>query len=73
VGKSQLQLNTGLSYRFGPEASKWVRRTTIRVGINNLLDADPAPAGVNAEGFSAGSGQSLWIGRQFTLTTTRDF
>jgi hypothetical protein len=73
VGKDQLQLNAALSYRFGPEASKWIRRTTVRFGVNNLMDADPAPSNMNGTGFSAGSGQSLWVGRQFTLTTTRDF
>jgi iron complex outermembrane receptor protein len=73
VGKSQLQLNAGLSYRFSPEASKWFRRTTVRLGINNLLDADPAPANLTTAGFNAGSGQSLWVGRTFTFSTTRDF
>ena len=73
VGKSQLQLNAGLSYRFSPEASKWFRRTTVRLGINNLLDADPAPASLTTAGFNAGSGQSLWVGRTFTFSTTRDF
>jgi hypothetical protein len=73
-GKSQLQLNTGLSYRFGAEsAQKWLRRTTWRVGINNLLDADPAPANLTTFGFDPGSGESLWIGRTFTVTTTKEF
>ena len=73
VGKSQLQLNTGLTYRFGSQASKWLRRTTWRFGISNLLDADPAPANMASFGFDPSSGESLWIGRTFTLTTTKDF
>ena len=72
-GQSQMQVNSSVSYRFGPEASKWLRRTTVRLGINNLFDADPARAGTSGIGFTAGSGQSLWVGRAFTLTTTRDF
>ena len=73
VGKSQLQVNASVSYRFGPEAARWIRRTTIRFGVNNLFDADPAPSGMNGIGFTAGSGQSLWVGRAFSLSTTRDF
>ena len=72
-GKSQLQVNSSLAYRFGSETSKWLRRTTFRLGINNLFDADPAPTNTNGIYFTAGSGQSLWVGRAFTLTATRDF
>jgi outer membrane receptor protein involved in Fe transport len=72
-GEDQLQLNASLSYRFGAEAPKWIRRTTIRVGVNNLLDADPAPADNNGTGYSGGSGTSMWVGRAFSFTTTRDF
>jgi hypothetical protein len=72
-GEDQLQLNAGISYRFSAEAPKWIRRTTLRVGVNNLLDADPAPANLNGEGYTGGSGSSMWIGRAFSFTTTRDF
>ena len=72
-GKAQLQLNTGLSYRFGPESAKWLRRTSWRVGVSNLLDADPAPANLTTFGFDPGTGESLWVGRTFTLTTTKEF
>jgi outer membrane receptor protein involved in Fe transport len=72
-GKQQTQINTNVSYRFGPEAQKWIRRTTIRVGINNLLDADPSPANTASTGYAGGSGSSLWVGRAFSFTTTREF
>jgi hypothetical protein len=73
VGQSATQVNTAISYRFGPEAPKWIRRTAVRLGINNLLDADAPFQNVNAAGYSGGSGASLWVGRSFSLTTTKDF
>jgi hypothetical protein len=73
VGKDQLQINSSLSYRFGAEASKWLRRTTFRLGINDLFDAKPAPAALNGIGFNTGSGQSLWVGRAFTFSSNREF
>ena len=72
-GRSQTQVNTAISYRFSADAPKWIRRTQIRVGVNNLLDADPSPANTAAQGYSGGTGSSLWVGRVFTLTTTKDF
>ncbi len=73
VGKDQLQINSSVSYRFGAEASKWLRRTTFRFGINDLFDAKPAPAATSGIGFNTGSGQSLWVGRAFTLSMNREF
>ena len=73
VGKDQLQINAGIGYRFGPEANHWLRQTNFRVGINNLLDAEPAPASVSSTGYNGGTGSSLWVGRAFSFTVARDF
>ena len=72
-GDSTLQLNGGISYRFSAEAPKWIRRTQIRVGVNNIMDEDPPHASMNSTGYSGGSGSSLWVGRAFSFSTTRDF
>ena len=73
VGKDQLQINAGIAYRFGPEANHWLRRTSFRLGINNLLDEQPAPANVSSTGYAGGTGSSLWVGRAYSFTVTRDF
>ena len=69
-GDSQLQLNGSISYRFGREANRWVRSTTFRLGVNNLLDETPNQTNA-AAGYSGGTGSSLWVGRAYTLTISR--
>ena len=73
VGDPQYQLNLGASYRFGNDASSWLRNTTFRVGVNNALDDEPAIYDMNGTGYSGGTGTSLWVGRSYTLTLTREF
>lgn len=72
-GKSQTQVNTSVTYRFSAEAPKWIRRTTVRLGMNNVLDASPSPANTSGTGYGGGSGSSLWVGRAFTVATSREF
>jgi len=72
-GKSQTQVNTSITYRFSAEAPQWIRRTTVRLGVNNILDANPSPANTSSTGYGGGSGGSLWVGRAFTLATSREF
>ncbi len=73
VGKSQTQFNAAVSYRFSAQAPRWIRRTQLRLGVNNLFDTNPAPANMSSQGYTGGSGSSLWVGRAFSFTTTRDF
>jgi outer membrane receptor protein involved in Fe transport len=69
IGSDQLQLNGSVSYRFSRE-TKWLRGATVRLGINNLLDATPNLTNA-AAGYSGGTGSSLWVGRAYTFTFTR--
>lgn len=71
-GEAQIQLNAGLGYRFGGDANAWVRNTTVRLGINNLLDEEPSPTS-GASGYSGSTGSSLWVGRAYSFTFTRTF
>ncbi len=71
-GYDALQVNVGLSYRFQNDANKWVAGTTIRLGINNILDEEPSEA-ATASGYNPTTGGSLWIGRAYSLTFTRAF
>lgn len=72
-GESQTQVNFGLGYRFGPDASSWVKNTSFRLGVNNVFDKEPALSAPNAAGFTGATGSSLWVGRAYSLTVTRDF
>lgn len=79
-GQDQLQVNLGFSYRFDHSHNPWIRNTTFRIGVNNLFDEKPAlvvanDAGTSANlsGYSGGTGSSLWIGRAYSLSITREF
>ncbi len=72
-GGDQLQLNYGLSYRFGALSNVWVRRTTFRLGIDNFLDQKPSLQGASGTGYSGSTGSSLWVGRAFTFAAKREF
>jgi outer membrane receptor protein involved in Fe transport len=72
-GEDKWQFNTGLSYRFGPQANPWVRRTTVRFGINNILDEDPPLQNTTGAGYNGNIGQSLWVGRAYSFAVSRDF
>jgi iron complex outermembrane recepter protein len=71
-GYDALQVNVGLSYRFQNDANKWVAGTTVRLGINNILDEEPSEA-ATASGYNPQTGGSLWVGRAYSLTFTRQF
>ena len=73
VGDPQYQLNLGASYKFGRDANAWLKNTTVRVGINNVLDDGPALYDMNGTGYSGGTGTSLWVGRSYSLTLSREF
>ncbi len=69
-GDDQLQVNYSLSYRFGRQSNRWVRNSSLRLGINNVLDEKPNQTNA-AAGYSGGTGSSLWVGRAYTFTFSR--
>lgn len=72
TGEDQYQVNVGLTRRFGPNSSPWLKNTELRLGINNVLDEEPNRV-ATAAGYTGGLGTSLWIGRAYSLTATRKF
>jgi hypothetical protein len=72
IGDKQTQLNLGLGYRWGPQANWWVRRTSVRLGVNNVQDREPTHS-QDATGYRGSMGSSLWVGRAYSMTYGRDF
>jgi iron complex outermembrane receptor protein len=62
--------NAWLSYRFDGRKAAWLRNTTVRGGINNVLDTDPSLAD---EQYGYFSGTANPRGRAFTLEISRKF
>jgi iron complex outermembrane receptor protein len=71
LGDPQYQVNLGLGYRFGRERTKWLRQTSVRVGVNNLLDDQPSRR-ADQNGYSGSIGTSLWVGRAYSFSLTRE-
>jgi outer membrane receptor protein involved in Fe transport len=62
--------NANLAYRFESDASaKWLRGTTVRLGVNNLFDTEP-PIVDEANAYAGGAHVR---GRQFTLDISKAF
>ena len=72
IGDKQTMLNLGLGYRWGPPATAWLRRTSVRLGVNNAQDREPTHS-QDQTGYRGSMGSSLWIGRAYSLTCGRDF
>ncbi|MFM9029801.1 MAG: hypothetical protein ACKOTF_03825, partial [Opitutaceae bacterium] len=72
IGDKQTQLNLGLGYRWGAQAGWWLRRTSVRVGVNNAQDREPTHSQAQT-GYTGSMGSSLWVGRAYSLTYGRDF
>jgi hypothetical protein len=72
-GEPQTEINVGLSYRFGRDAFSLLKNTTVRLGINNIMDEEPALANTAGAGYTGAIGGSLWIGRAYSLKLTKDF
>lgn len=71
LGDPQYQVNLGLGYRFGRDRSKWLRQTAVRLGVNNALDDKPGRR-ADQTGYSGSLGTSLWVGRAYSLSLTRE-
>ncbi len=62
--------NAYVSYRFAPSAPSLLRNTTVRFGVNNLLDTEP-PASDTWAGYEIGTANPR--GRQFLFELARTF
>jgi iron complex outermembrane receptor protein len=71
-GYDSLQLNLGVGYKFASDRL-WLKNTSVRLGINNLLDEDAPITGVTGTGYSGATGTSLWVGRAYSINLTRMF
>jgi outer membrane receptor protein involved in Fe transport len=68
--KENIQHNAWVSYRFNHDAHAWLRDTSLRFGINNVLDTDP-PLTSDQYGFRTGTANPR--GRQFTMEVSKKF
>jgi iron complex outermembrane recepter protein len=67
-----VSMNASIGYRFTDESSKWLNRTSVRLGVNNLTDKLP-PLTSGSQGFSSSTHNYLFAGRTWTLDVTRQF
>jgi outer membrane receptor protein involved in Fe transport len=64
--------NAFVQRRFGPDAGKLLRGSSVRLGVINLADREP-PLESGNFGYSAGVHGSLLQGRTWTMEITRQF
>ncbi|MBI5768834.1 MAG: TonB-dependent receptor [Verrucomicrobia bacterium] len=67
-----VSFNGYLQRRFGPEAHRWLRGSSVRLGVINFTDKEP-PLVSGAFGYSASVHGSLFQGRTWTMELTRQF
>ncbi len=67
-----LNYNLGVSYRFAHNENFWIRDTSVRIGVINLLDEKP-PLAPNNLGIDTTAYLQLAVGRQFTFEVSRHF
>lgn len=72
VVRDVVTFNATLSYRFNQEATPWLRRSSIRLGVINLADREP-PLTSGAFGYSASVHGGLLAGRTWTIELTKQF
>jgi outer membrane receptor protein involved in Fe transport len=66
----QINHNAWISYRFDRKDSRWLRGVTVRGGINNVFDTEPA---LVDEQYGYQPGTFNVRGRQFTMEVTKRF
>jgi outer membrane receptor protein involved in Fe transport len=64
--------NAGFGYRFSSDANRWLRNTSVRVGVVNLTDKEP-PLTSDTAGYSTSVHASLFPGRTWSLELVRQF
>jgi iron complex outermembrane receptor protein len=67
-----LSYNASVGYRFGADASPWLRQTKVRLGVINLANKAP-PLASGAFGYSPSVTGGLVVGRTWTLELTKAF
>jgi outer membrane receptor protein involved in Fe transport len=67
-----LNYNLGVSYKIGHRENFWIRDTSLRLGVINVLDEKP-PLSPNNLGFNTAAYLQLAVGRQFTFEIARHF
>jgi outer membrane receptor protein involved in Fe transport len=65
-----IQHNAYVAYRFANSSQPWLRGVSVRLGVNNVLDAVPPPAAL-ASSYQVGTADPR--GRQFTMELSRQF
>jgi iron complex outermembrane receptor protein len=70
--EESLSFNAFVSKRFGPDAGKWWRNTSVRLGVTNLTAEEP-PLSADPSGYQASVYNYLAVGRTWTLEVTRRF
>jgi len=58
LGDPQYQVNLGIGYRVGRSGSNWLRQSSVRLGVNNVLDDKPGRR-ADQTGYSGSIGTSL--------------
>jgi outer membrane receptor protein involved in Fe transport len=64
--------NLFASFRAGPQAPKWFKGSSLRLGVVNLMDTPP-PLTSGATGYSTAVYQGLLVGRTWTLELSKQF
>jgi outer membrane receptor protein involved in Fe transport len=67
-----LSFNAFVSHRFEAGAGRWLRGTSVRLGVTNLTDKQP-PLSSDIVGYQASVYSYLALGRTWTLELTRRF
>ena len=67
-----ISYNAAVGYRFNRDANKWLRNTSVRLGVVNLTDKEP-PLTSDTAGYSTSVHASLFPGRTWTVELTRQF
>lgn len=70
--RDTLTFNTTLAYNFAADASMWLRRTSVRLGVINLANTPP-PLASGAFGYNPAVHGGLIVGRTWTLDLTKSF
>lgn len=67
-----ISYNAAIGYRFNRDANKWLRNTSVRLGVVNLTDKEP-PLTPDTAGYSTSVHASLFPGRTWSVELTRQF
>ena len=69
---STVTYNTTFGYKFSFDANKWLRNTSIKLGVNNVTAKNP-PLAAGAYGYTMNVYTTLLPGRTWRLEVNREF